>query len=245
MIKIGINENIYLKSIGYDNEKNWCTITFEEVGGPKFASTFDRMNADTAVESLPTRDIRIFCPLEPFKEDAKKNVRTLQQRVTDINNSLMSIKAIYLHLLYGYMTEKEARLDKMYADLGIDANNYDTLIVQKEVFTKVFKQMSEQFIEKATPFLSKEDQLFRLLLVRQDAANAFPTFRKKYITENPFWESMTIPKEQSKVSFTEYELKEGLNSDIPASRNDADKKGASNTQQQGGTALTPEGVFGG
>lgn len=243
MIKIGINENIFLKGIAYDATKNWCTITFEEAGGIKYASTFDRMNADTAVESLPTRDLRIFCPLEPFKEDAKKNPRTLQQRVGDINNSLMSIKAIYLHLLYGYMTEKEAALTNMYANLGIDANNYDTLIVQPEVFTKAFKQMSEQFIEKATPVLGKEDKLFRLLLVRQDAANAFPTFRKKYIVENPFWESMTIPKEQSKVAFTDYELKEGLNLDIPASRSDADKKGTTQGKQ-GDAPLTPEGVFG-
>jgi hypothetical protein len=244
MIKIGINENIFIRDAKYNAENNRLTITFEESGGTKYASVFDRLNADEAVETLPTRELILFCPMEPKAKIGEKD-RTLEQRMNAITGDITSVKAILQHIMGGYMTKDEFKFD-MYENIPtIDANSYPAEIIKVPIFTQVFKNMCTQFIEKMKPYLGDETKLFRLLLVRQDANNAFPTFRRKYIKENPFYESMEIPKESSKVMFTPYELKEGLDSDIPATRSDADKKGGDNKGNNSGAGpMTAANVFG-
>lgn len=245
-IKIGINENIFIAATKYNEEKNWFTITFEENGGTKYANMFERMGAEEAVETLPTRDMMLFVPSEPklvYKNSKNEDVkRTEEQRINIINTDMTSTKAILLHLLTGFMTAKEAALD-MYQGTGIDANNYAQMMLKPEVFTKVFKNMCMEFTKKITPFFGDTSKLFRFLLLRRDAANAYPEFRKKYITENPFWEPMEIAKEASKVAFTLYELREKLDDDMPASRADADKK-PGNTGGPSQPPMTASAVFG-
>lgn len=247
MIKIGINENVFYHGASYDEEKNWLTVTFEQKSdGPKFASAYDRLNADEAVENLPTKDLLIFVPKEPkleYGEGKDKKTRTKEQRVTQITADITSVKAILIHIMEGYMTKEEFKFD-MYAGLNITPDTYDDQILKANVFTGVFKNMATQFISKMAPYANKEDKLFRLLLVRQSPVQAFPTFRSKYVKENPFFESMEIPVASSKVAFTPYELKEELNSDLPVSRKDTDKKGNNGGGGSASTEMTAAGVFG-
>lgn len=247
MIKIGINQGIFIAAAAYepatDKSNARLRITFEENAGVKYANAFDRMNADEAVESLPTRDIVIFAPSKPLEKDGRGNARTQEQKVNMINLDLTSTKAILLHLLGGYMTAKDAVL-KLYDGIAIDGSNYNDQIIKEPIYQAVFKNMADQFIAKlkAANVFGATDKLFRLLLVRQDAANAFPTFRKRHVTENPFWEPMEIDEKASQVHFTEYEIQSGLNSDLPVKKSQADKPA---DQSGGGQApLTAAGVFG-
>lgn len=246
MIKIGINKNIFINTAVIEPATETSgirlKITFEEAGGTKYANAFERLNADEAVETLPTRDIIVFAPFEPQEKDGRGNKRTEEQKIALINTDITSIKAILQHILLGYMELKDAKFD-MYEGLGVDANNYNSMMIKKATFTGVAKNMFTQFIDKMKPFFGKEDKLFRLLLVRQDAANAYPTLRKRYIGENPFWESMDVDEKATKVAFTPYELKEKLNDDMPASRKDADKTGKGKGGEE--TTHTAESVFGG
>jgi len=85
--------------------------------------------------------------------------------------------------------------------------------------------MSQFFINAMQPYVNKDELLFRCLLVRTSKDKHFATFRSSYIEDNPFWESMDVPKEASKVKYTAYEEKEGLNDGTPASRSEtADTK---------------------
>lgn len=242
MIKIGINNDIFINTAAFEPENTRLRITFEENGGTKYASVFDRMNADEAVESLPTRDIMLFAPQEPDEKDGRGNKRTEEQKVNLINSNLTTLKAQLLHILTGYMTTADAKLN-LYEGLNIDANNYNTQIVKKEVFLGVAKNMFTQFIVKMKPFFGDTSKLFRLLLVRQDVTNAYPTLRRKYINENPFWEPMEVKAEESKLKFTVYEIKDGLDNDLPVSKKDADKAGKSSGAADD-KPLTAEGVFG-
>lgn len=244
MIRVGINESVFIRDAKLETETTRLRITFEEDGPVKYANAFERMNAEDAVEHLPTRDILLFPTIPPDEKDAKGNMRTLEQKVGMINSSHTSLKAQLRSILMGYMTSKDATLD-LYAGLNIDANNFNERIILKENVIGVCKNMFLQFIQKMQPFLLGEASAkFRLLLVRQNAANNFPTLRSNYVTENPFWEPMEIKKEESKVTFTPYEIKEGLDNDLPASRKDADKTKGRSSDKGGEPARTAEDVFG-
>jgi len=244
-IKIGINENIFIAGAVYepatDKVNATLKITFEEAGVTKYANAFERLNADEAVETLPTREVVIFAPSKPLEKDQRGNTRTEEQKANVIMADITSTKAILLHLESGYMTSKEARLE-LYDGIDINGNNFNEKITQEPIANAIFKNMADQFIAKMKPFFGKSDKLFRLLLVRQDVAKNFPAFRKKNITENPFWEPMEVKKEESKVAFTPYEIEGGLTHDLPVSKKGADK---TKDQPNGGQApLTAEGVFG-
>ncbi len=249
-IRVGINKDVFIREAKYDTEKNWLIITFEEAGGQKFANAFERLGADEAVESLPTKDMYIFAPNEPFAEskDGKKK-RTIQQMADAVSRDITSTKAILQHLMGGYMTSAELAmpgLTVMYAGTGMDANNYQEKIIKKEIYTLVHKNMSEFFIKMMTPFFGQEDKLFALLLVRQNAKVPYPAFRQNYIKENPFFEPMEGFNLGTKLAFTPYEIKEGLDNDLPVSRSDADKKsGETGAPSGGGKPMSAAEAFGG
>lgn len=245
MIRIGINESIFIADAAFDATNYRLKITFEETGGTKYASMFARMNAAEAVENLPTRDITLFAPMKPDDEDAKGNKRTLEQKVKMVNSNLTATKAQLLHILYGYLPKAEAVLP-MFDGLAIDENNYSTQIVKEEIFKGVFKNLATGFIAKIKPFLNKSEEqyLFRLLLVRQSPEKNFATLRSVNIIENPFWESMSVPKASSQLAFTPGEIKDGLDNDLPVSRSDADKKATSQPTGQQPPAQTAKDIFG-
>lgn len=245
MIKIGINKGIFIAGASYepatDKVGAHMKITFEEAGATKYANAFERMNADESVEHLPTRDVILFGPSKPLDKDQRGNTRTEEQKANVVNADITSIKSILLHLLYGFYTTKEARLE-LYDGIDIDGNNYNAKIIQEPIMNAVFKNMTDQFIAKMKPYFGKSDAPFRLLLIRQDAAKNFPSFRRKNITENPFWEPMTVDEKESKVMFTPYEIENGLDSDLPIKKKQADNP---SQQSNGGQApLTADSVFG-
>jgi hypothetical protein len=72
------------------------------------------------------------------------------------------------------------------------------------------------------PFMDKNEYAVRFKLTRQSKDKHFPRVPGMYIKDNPFIESMDVPTEKSKVQWTKYELKEGLNDGTPLSRDTAD-----------------------
>jgi len=244
MIRIGINENIFFAGAELDEANARLKLTFEEAGGTKYKSAFAMMEAEEAVENLPTRDIILFAPMKPDDEDAKGNKRTIEQKVKSVQGQLTAVKAQLLHIMYGYMPKAEAALT-MFDGLPINEENYSTQLITEPVFKGAFKNLAKGFITKMRPFFAKPDLLFRLLLVRQSPEKNFATLRSVNIAENPFWESMEIPKEKSQLAFTIAEMKDGLDNDIPVSRKDADTKGGAKQNTPTTPTQTAKDIFGG
>jgi hypothetical protein len=222
MIGVGINENVFLEKVAL-NEKNVIEITFQEAGKVKEkpASMFASVAGDEIQEGQMGMSIRLFPPLPPQKEDM-----TDEKKRDLIDADINKTKAIIRHLLLGYLTS--ADLVGMWASsfdgLPIDESNYKEQFLKKEILEGIHRNMGRIFIEKITPFLNDQERKFRLLLVRQSREKHFATFRGRYIEDNPFFESMEIPADHSKVKFTPYELSEGLNSGVPIPKEAADKK---------------------
>ena len=233
---VKINENVYITGIELDSN-NYLNITFKEKND--LSNPFEKLIDDDVHEGSDKLDIKLFAPQPPKNDDGKLTEEKMIDRVSrDINKN----KGILQHIMKGYMTKEEYAIGKaMFDGIDIDANTYSKKIIDKDVLLKVHQNMAQFFINAMQPYLNKEDLLFRLLLVRTSKDKHFATFRSSYIEDNPFWESMDVPKDASKVKFTPYEEKEGLNDGTPAVRSstaDTNKTG------EAAATMTAASVFG-
>lgn len=214
MIKVGINENVFIQGLVLD-EKGSLEIKFGEADAPQVKSGFAAIQDDEVVENT-SMSVRIFPPQSP----KEPNELTLEKKADRAQGDINKTKGILLHLMAGYMTsDVMPSLGKIaFAGIDITEDNYSTEIIRKEIMELVHKNMCKAFVEAMQPYLNKPELKFRLLLVRQSADKHFATFRGRFIKDNPFYESMDIPSTGSKVKFTAYEIKEGLNNGDPIAK---------------------------
>lgn len=218
MIGIGINENIYLDKAEFAENHESLILSFKEKE-ERVLTMYERLQADEHIEVAGGRDIRLFAPL-PSTDAEKTEEKKVDLAFTDINNT----KGQLIHILLGYMVKEDAVLGDIYAGIGMSEENFKLKMQNKDALKLIFGNMVTGFLDKIKPWLGKQDPLFRLLLLRQSKEKHFPTLRKRFLTESPFWEPMFIPKDASKVAFTPYEIREKLDSNEVLQRDEADKK---------------------
>lgn len=244
MIKVGINENVFLKSAAIDPEKGRLTIVWSEIADKPF-DPFESLQDDEVKEPASSLETNLFPP----KLGDKAMEKSAEKRTDMARADLNSTKGILQHIMKQYMTiDQMPKLGAvMFNGLPIDKDNFDKQIQKPEILEGAFRNMANQFIAAMKPFMGDQNLKMRLLLVRQSKEKHFATFRNKYLDENPFLESMDIPTGVSKVKFTKYETDFGLNDGTPIARDAADKPapGNANTQagSNGGQALTVDNVF--
>lgn len=244
-IGIGINQNVYIKSVELDKE-GVLSISFAENTPEAKMTIFDALQSGEVVHSGSTREVKMFSPLVPFEKDSKGNMLTEDKRLQSVQRDLNKTQAILIHILKAYTT-KDSYLRigaESFSGIDIDKENYGAQLVKKEILQAIHRNRCRVFMEELQPFVGDETLLFRLLLLRQSKDKHFATFRGAYIEENPFYEPMEIPEKDSKVKFTPGEIKEGLNDPTPSSRADAADKKDNDNKGGGGTTVSAANIFG-
>jgi hypothetical protein len=205
-IQVGVNENVKLKGADI-NEKGTLTISFIQDGA--VATVSDLLNDAAGVKPNDGTTTIMLFPPSPEYAGEKRTVEQIAQDLGGFRDQLQ-------HLLQGYVTSEAATLDP-YA--GLDTSNTESFLASlqtENVIGRIYKNLASQFIAKLKEIGSRLDtDTFRLLLVRRSAASHYGTFRKRFVTSNPFWESMSIPAASSKLKFTKYEISKGLNDGTP------------------------------
>ena len=232
-IEIGINKDVYLKAATI-NDKDNLILTFD-IAGVKRLSGFEALQDDEIQEGTSSLDLRLFPPNVPAADKG-----TDEKRRELVQKDILKNRSILEHILQGYLPKEQTKLGKaLYVNTGIEANNFEEKILDKAVLLVVFKNMTREFIARMRPFLNDESLKFRLKLVRQSKDKHFATLPGTRVNENPFWEDMIIPDAESKVKFTDYEIKEGLDNGTPASKK-TDADAAPDTS----APMSAENVFG-
>lgn len=219
-ISIGINEDVYIDKAEFGDKKDSLILTFKQKA-EKELTMYEKLQADEHIEMTTGKEIRLFAPLVN-KDDDKTEEKKVDLAFTDINNT----KGQLLHILEGYMTKKDAVLGDIYLGIGMSEENFREKMLNQDALKLIFQNMTNSFLAKIKPWVSVKDPTFRLLLVRQSKDKHYPTLRKRFLTESPFWEPMFIPKTDSKVAFTPYEIREGLTSAEVIQKDQADKTAA-------------------
>lgn len=242
-IGIGINENVFLAKITV-SEKGSLELHWDR--SEEGAEATDLFSDLTSGEIQEDSGIKttIWAPLLPDKKDL-----TEEKKIDRVTSDIEATKNQLIHIMESYMTKdkvKPAFTGTFDGTPITDSKTLKQFILDQSVIDIVTKNIFDAFIKGMADFVGKPELKKRLLLVRQSKDKAFATLRKYYLRENPFLEDMEIPQAQSKLKFTKYELKEGLDDDTPVSRGSADKDagGGAATESTSAGSPSPEEIFG-
>ena len=217
MLKVGINEPLYLVDVKI-TDKNWLELTWKQADAVEM-DAFDALESEGYAETGDgTSKITIFPPLPPLEKDRQGNLKTEAKMAEEAQNVLKELKNQLNHILLAYMTQDKIKFNP-YEGLGFTRENLTSLIHKKESIEAVAGNFFRGFVALVSPFvgINNDDTRVRLLCVRTSKAKHFPTLRRTYIADNPFLELASIPKEATKLKFTNYEIKEGLDNGDPVS----------------------------
>lgn len=231
MLRVGINENVRLNAAETKiNDKGSLVLNFVQGKELSQVDTDDLFNNNAGVRSGNGTNIMLF-PVDVESNGEKREVDRISKDFVGLRDQLE-------HILQGYMTTDKAKLNP-YEGVSLTKDNFATEIVKPAVAERIYKNLTSQFVAKVNA-LTEEDlaKEFRLLLLRRSEAKHYGTLRKNFITDHPFWESMSIPKEGSQVHFTKYEIGKGLNNPDPVN------KAAAADQTEGATATTADDILG-
>lgn len=233
MVKIGINENVFISNISKSEEGTLIITLDNPTNAAQEAVSVDKDALKAALEHNPFADweeggesfnesmssglqLRIF----NIDADPKRDTPDVLPTAEEMRKRLDTLRDPLTHIMLGYITREQNPLKPtvIFRGTGIDTDftKFPTLIMSEEVLGRIYANIVDAFIETMRPFVGNEELLFRVRLPRQSKKKAFATFPTKFIgPESPFWESMQIPKEASKMKWSNYELKNGLNLDTP------------------------------
>lgn len=213
-LRVGINENVFLDGAQI-NDKGTLVISFRD-GNAAPVDADDFLNRTAEVKAGGgVSNMMIFPPNVEFNGQVRE--------VKQIADSLVSVRDQLEHILMGYVTSDQATL-KPYDGVDIsDSQAFADALKTQPTVTRIYNNLASQFVQKVQEL---KDQLpvkaFRLLLVRRSETNHYGTLRAKFISDNPFWESMLVPKNSSRLQFTKYEKGKGLDKGEPVDKAAAD-----------------------
>ena len=232
MIGIGINPRTVLKNATLDDKKN-LQLVFAEASDkePEEFNPFDRANSAEISDDGDGLTLRIWTLKVPDDKDKKGRERTDEDKLQLVQSDLDGKLNVLKHILQNFMTTDDMRsVFDVFADTGLtreayaaDPGIYNRSMIMQPTLDIISNNMFTQFIAAITPHLNKNTQPFRLKLRRQSKDKAFATLPDKYLKEYPFIEPSSVPEDQSRVKFSPYEVKEGLNDSSAPSRDEAEK----------------------
>jgi hypothetical protein len=200
MITVGIHDNILLSEAKL-NDKGSLVIQFKT--SEDETNLMDMLNETSEDGSQADADQGfLFFPFNMTDWEGKNyDLKGISGQIQDFRGQLT-------HVLMQYLTEDQIKWN-LYKDTGITQDNVATKLMDEGVLKIVYTNLATQFIEMAKPFFGNTDYLLRSLFIRQSKAKHFPAFRKRWLSTNPIFERMTVPKEQSRLAFSKWEKENG------------------------------------
>lgn len=239
MIKIGVTENVYLFG-AVKNDKGTLEITFNEsanAGEVKKTSLLDQFSesSDTSGNKVGSTFL-LFMPSMEMQNEAIPPEKLVA--------NMMKFKNQLHHILKRYVPENQIKWDPLKGIMIKTEQDLLNQVTNKDTYTKMYTNIADQFIEQVAKFKANDPaKLSRIFCIRTSKEKSYNRLRDNFLNDRPFWETMDIPKAQSKMwvkasnattkffeadtdgyvpKFDDYEIKQGLDNPIPsASKPDA------------------------
>jgi hypothetical protein len=239
MITIGILDDVQLLK-AEKNEHGTLVLSMDVVGNAN-DDEFDALNdkSDRSNDMGP-RDFIIW----PYKYDE------YTKEPEDMLKQMVNMKSFLNHILKGYMTEDQIKWNA-YEGLQWPAEKDQRMQMLKneKVVAKIYDNQVSQFMRMITPHVGPDSPKFRVKFNRQSEHKNFPTLPNFA----PFWESMDIPKDQSRLAYDRWDLgyRPGDEEGKPSKWSKADPKPSTNVPPPDNTsegseaeAAEVENIFG-
>ncbi len=216
MVGIGINENVTLDKVEILDKEGKVSIDFTFSDGAKSEDMFDEQyDADgMLITGSGPRTIKLWPLTAPKEVDASGSTKTVAQRIDESFKATQEYQNLFTQFARCYVTSDKIKFDR-FRGLPVNKDN-KTSLLDDNILLGVTTNLANQFIAMCGEFFGKSGHELRLLLRRQSAAKAFPTFRDKFLQDQIFVEQAIIPKASSKIAWMKYEITKGLDNATPA-----------------------------
>lgn len=215
MLKVAIHDNVVFHK-AEKNDKGTLVVGFKQVNEATPLELLGSNSDNTSPEDAEN-DFLVFPPKATEKNSTKLDTaKNNMQKIKEIKDPLN-------HILSQYLTKDQITWDPT-KGLGITNENLDSKFTQQSVLDAVYANIVDQFIKMSAPIVKNpltQDKK-RFLTIRTSGIKHFSALRKRYLDTNPFLESMTIPAAQSKLKYTNWEVKNGFNNPNPVAQATAD-----------------------
>jgi hypothetical protein len=204
-LPVGIHHNIVF-SKAERNEKGTLIVGFREA---KTVNIMEALNSGSGNTSFSSReqDFMIFPPTVEGYGGTVSSPEDIQKKIAEIVDPLSQILNVY-------QASSKTKWD-LFKNTGINASNINDKLLQQSTLDLIYSNIADQFVAMAAPILASTSIKVRLLLIRASQKKHFPGLRKRFLDANPFIESMDVPAEASRLRFTPFEVKNGLNTGEP------------------------------
>lgn len=213
-LNVGINNNLVF-SKALKNDRGTLVIGFKD--GIK-VDPITAFNSGEQTSFKPNEQDVFFYP--PKIENYDGKVDTLE----NIMNKIAEIVDPLNHILQTYMKTEDVRKGwDMFKGTGVTADNMQAKLTNQTTLTKVYGNIVDQFLVMAQPLLD-DDLLVRVMFSRTSANKHYPTLRRRYLDTYPFIESMSVPENSTRLRFSPWEIKKGLDNGTPLASNSSISK---------------------
>ena len=130
--------------------------------------------------------------------------------VEKVSEAINNYERVFNHILKQYMTEDQIKWS-IFDGIAVDRNNPAATLMNQQTMDRVWDNQRTQFINQLAPHIGANSKELRVKFVRQSKTKHYATLPKY----PPFFESMTIPAEQSKLQYTKWEKENGFDSGKP------------------------------
>jgi hypothetical protein len=234
MIGVGINEDVLIVKAGFtDNAVLELELGSAKDGKEKKSVFESLLSAQTAADPSSNLKLKIWATKISPKAD-KTNAEKIQLAA---NDNIALIKKLS-QILEQFITLDKIDLESVqFNNTGIiDQETLNARYLDQDVQNRIYDNICKRFIQLISPYINNPEFAVRFKLIRQSKDKHFATIPSRYITENPFIELMSVPKENSRVHFNKWELDNGLNDGTPAPQTTAEAKdGGEASPLPGGT----------
>jgi hypothetical protein len=197
-IQVGIRENIQI--LGAEkNDKGTLVIHMKEQlpGAVSGGGLMADLNANTDT-NLDNENGMMIWPVTVNAE-----LHTVEEKSKDVVNKLKTLRAKLTHILMLFLRQDQIQWNALSGITVTDEGDLTRAFADNEALVnKVYDNYISQFITMIAPHVGPTSPLTRWKFTRASKAKHFaniPSFA-------PFAELMAIPKAQSKLAFSKYEL---------------------------------------
>jgi hypothetical protein len=123
---------------------------------------------------------------------------------------MSTYERVFNHILKQYVTEDQIKWS-IFDGINVDRSNPAATLMNQQAMDKVWDNQCLQFINQVTPHIGANSKELRVKFVRQSKTKHYATLPKY----PPFFESATVPAEQTKLQYSKWEKENGFDSGKP------------------------------
>ena len=197
MLKVGIHENVNVTK-AVTNDQGTLEIEFTKRESSDYLGA---LQGTTELDSKQDVNIRVYGQNVDYFGDKRSG--------TDMLKLMINFSNVLKELLGVYIDKPEIDITK---GIKVTQDNAKIIFADQANVDTAYNNIVDQFLTQMAPFVGEKQAPFRVKLPRRSKKYSFASLQNF----GPWAETMDIPKESSKLKWSNWEITNGKNDPTPA-----------------------------